>query len=367
MKRISPISFLFLTTISCFCSETFIGPTARVKHDSEGHGIYSNVMEISPWHHRFLNTYTAFIPPDYTSAVKWSADFLLQRLNYKKLTNNHNYLTPQLTTAISLNKILANRFLDSCKLDIYASYSWGKLLKAEGIYFTPFSGWGIQGGIEKRVPFFHTNIGRCVIYDVGKHHLKYGKDKLFKGAGMSVFVEQPIGENVSIRKDFIWRAPFNHYGLQLQWKPNPKHGFGVFGNRTVGKITNEKLSSKNVGIEWILRIPPMKKKNKLFYQKCAGNVPEKLKKWAKDSETFYPQVQPRVETIPEKPVLQIENIASCYDEIFTLEKPSYGKLCIRNNSFEDVEIQDFFLVNSRNQTFYPLHKFKGFHIPPRLC
>ncbi len=76
----------------------------------------------------------------YTSAVKWSADFLLQRLNYRNLPNNHNSLTPQLTTTISLNKMLVNRFLDSCKLNIYASYSRGNLLKTEGLYLTPFSG-----------------------------------------------------------------------------------------------------------------------------------------------------------------------------------------------------------------------------------
>lgn len=275
------VAFLLFTTL--INASEFLGPTMR--SELSGDACHLRV-DSSLKHHRFLKAYTFFFPPEYTSGVKLQSELLLQKIVYPF---SSSVWIPQLSWGTSFKKILDQYFLDSYELDFFASYSWGKLLNNERLYFLPFSGCGVQGGIEKRVPFFYTTFGAWFIYEEGNHHSETSKDKAFSGPGYSIGMKHDLPKGFVFSEKVTLRVPFNYYEVSLKWSPIEDYSIGIFGDLH-RKNLKPKETKYNMGIQWDIRIPV---KTRPFWamNKNPKNVPERIRLWRNSSEPWYPYVQ----------------------------------------------------------------------------
>lgn len=291
-------TFFLACFLSCICSaqENFLGPTLKSEYieELESGDIFQGIIETAPRHHRLLNSYTFFIPPENTSGLKFQSDLLLQNIFYPHQTLSQKVWLSQIAGSTSFKKLLTNHVLDSYTLDFYASYSWGKLLK-ERLYFMPFNGWGVQGGIEKRVPFFNTCIDAWFLYDLLNHskHGPHSKTIKQHGPGFALSLSHHLKDDLILHNKAVFRVPFNYYESTLHWRLLDNHSIGLFLNKTTAK----KFSTSNMGVAWDIKIPIGLKTSNLVSKKA---VPNDLKKWGRSSESFYPGIQKKVEILPPK-------------------------------------------------------------------
>lgn len=324
-------SLLFIACFfDCVCSaqENFLGPTLQSEYieELESGDIFQGIIETAPRHHRLLNSYTFFLPHENTSGLKLQSDLLLQEIFYPHQTLSQKVWLSQIAGSTSFKKLLTTPLLDSYILDFYASYSWGKLLK-ERLYFMPFNGWGVQGGIEKRVPFFNTGVNAWVLYDFLNHskHGHHSKTIKQHGPGFALSLSHRLREDLTLHNKAVFRAPFNHYETTLRWTPIDNHSLGLFLNKTAAK----KFSTKNMGVSWDIKIPVGLKMPSVISKKA---VPNDLKRWGRSSESFYPGIQKKVEIIPDKAKKKIPEESKPEDL-----KP--GKTVIELNFEGDCEIK----------------------------
>lgn len=206
--------------------------------------LVSFLGEIGKYNYRINGTIGSQL--DFHQRVKFSFEYLRQRLAYRFSTGTHNQWVLQGAFGAAYQYQIEDYWLTSMEFSAYYSFapshhlhriqfSDDTLTVFRNIAGSDAFGLKIGGSME---PWCLANLTVAVDYDNVKYRKKYSHEHYVAGLGGVVELNQclPYGFNFDAVAEI--RRPFNYYRALLNWTTAMKCGFagiGVFGSHTEGK------------------------------------------------------------------------------------------------------------------------------------
>ena len=250
---------------------TFLGPIARASFSNlyNNDTSYTIAAEGGPRNYRL--TGSLGLRPFESQTLKASIEYLSQRIAYPYFSGNQDQWVTQGSVSASYQyNIDSLPVRTQFSLASYLEHTPSQTLSTDTGTFTTHGGtlspysdlkrvagstaFGLSPGISFD-PWYGTQFGFNVNYDLVNYDTVYVSSKNKNGLGGSVSLKQTIVDNFDVRATAETHQPYNAYSASVAWTNIPFFGnwtFSINGGYTIGKNSLPDTSQFGIGFDYLM-------------------------------------------------------------------------------------------------------------------